>query len=110
MSIDNELLLDAEDDAREVAFIINHLPIDLKEKFDEEKVYYFLDTLEEYYAESGLFDAETDENGEFELDLEKIATYLAQQAKKDKMGDFTAEELVFFVDAELEYAESLFEE
>lgn len=110
MSIDHELLLDAEDDAREVEFIMQHLPIDLKEKMSEDLIYYFLDTLEEYYADSGILDAEPDDNGEFELDLEEIASYLAQQAQKDKMGSFTVEELTFFVDAELEYAESFLED
>lgn len=107
MSIDNELLLDAADDAREIEFIMRHLPIDLKEKMSEDLLYYFLDTLEEYYVESGVLDAAPDANGELEVDLEKIASHLSAQAKKDKMGDFSPEELLFFVDAELEYAESL---
>lgn len=107
MSIDNELLLDAADDAQEIAFIMQQLPIELKEKMSEELLYYFLDTLEEYYAESGILDKEPDANGELEIDLEPIAAYLAAQAKKDQMGDFTAEELTFFVDAELEYAENV---
>ena len=42
-NIDNELLQDAEDDARAIEFIQNYLPQELKEKFTEDELYYFLD-------------------------------------------------------------------
>ena len=42
-AIDDELLKDAEDDAREIEFIRNYLPLELKEKFSDDELYYFMD-------------------------------------------------------------------
>ena len=37
MAMEEDFLLDAEDDARAVAFIQSYLPQDLKDKFTEDK-------------------------------------------------------------------------
>ena len=52
-SLEQELLQDAEDDARTVEFIKNYLPQEVKDKFTDEELYYFLDVIVEYYANSG---------------------------------------------------------
>ena len=41
-SLEQELLQDAEDDARTVEFIKNYLPQEVKDKFTDEELYYFL--------------------------------------------------------------------
>ena len=102
-SLDEELLMDAEEDARIVAHIQQVLPQELKEKFTEDDLYYFLDVLTEYYVHSGALDAQADDEGYVEIDEEKAAAYLEKTARKDKVGDFTAEDLLFFVDASLSY-------
>ena len=56
-SLDEELLQDAEDDARAVAFIQSRLPENLKAKFTEEVLYYFLDLIVDYYATTDVLDA-----------------------------------------------------
>lgn len=43
MNLDEELMLDAQEDAEAVAYIKRHLPQELQEKFSEEQLYYFLD-------------------------------------------------------------------
>lgn len=107
MNLDNELLLDAQEDAQELQFIKSHLPIELQDKMTEEQLYYLLDTVEEYYIESGLLESEPDADGFIDINVEDIAIYLSKQMKKDNMGDYSAEDLQFFVEAELEYSESL---
>ncbi len=102
-SLDEELLMDAEEDARIVAHIQQVLPQELKEKFTEDDLYYFLDVLSEYYVHSGALDAQADDEGYVEIDEEKAAAYLEKTARKDKVGNFTAEDLLFFVDASLSY-------
>lgn len=102
---EDELLQDAEDDARTVEYIKTHLPQELKDKFSEEELYYFLDSIVEYYAESGILDAEPDKDGCIEIDMEAIAQHMVKQAKKDKMGDYDADELRWIVEAEMDYAE-----
>ena len=89
-SLEQELLQDAEDDARTVEFIKNYLPQEVKDKFTDEELYYFLDVIVEYYANSGILDAAPDKDGYIEIDQDKIVDYVISQARKDKMGDFVA--------------------
>lgn len=85
-SLDQELLQDAEDDARTVAFIRNYLPQELKERFSDEELYYFLDVIVDYYANSGVLEAAPDKDGYITLDADKVVDYVVKQARKDKIG------------------------
>ena len=49
----DDFLLDDLDDEKTVEFIKNYLPQDLKEKFSDDQIYYFLDLIDEYYMEIG---------------------------------------------------------
>ena len=106
-TFEDELLMDAEDDRQAVAFIQNYLPQDLKDKFTEEELYYFLDVLVDYYANRGILDSEPDEEGYVDLDIDEIAEYMVKQSKKDQMGEYEAEDLRWIVEGEMEYVESL---
>lgn len=101
-SFEEELLQDEFDDAQTVAFIQQQIPQELKEKFTEEQLYYFLDVITEYYAESGILDAEPDKDGFIDIDVEAIASYLAKTAKREHIGDFSLEDLIFVVEAEMD--------
>ena len=101
-TIDDELIKAAEEDAQEVAYILNELPQDLKDKFTEDDIYYLIDLMLEYFSE-----AVADEEGFVDIDVEEVAKHLVGQAKKDKVGDFKAEDVFFVVQAELDYNESL---
>ncbi len=103
MNLDDELLQDAQEDAAAVAYIKTHLPQELQDKFDDDLLYYFLDLIVEYYAESGVLDATPDKDGFIELDEEEIANYLAKKAKKEKMGEFLPEDLLFVVQAQMDF-------
>ena len=100
--IDDELMKAAEEDAQEVAYILNELPQDLKDKFTEDDIYYLSDLMLEYFS-----NAEADEEGYVDIDVEEVAKHLVEQAKKDKVGDYKAEDVFFVVQAELDYNESL---
>ena len=104
---EQELLQDAEDDLRTVEFIKNYLPLELKGLFTDEQLFYFLDVIIEYYAESGVLDATPDAEGFIDIDIEAIAQHLARQAKKDNMGTFSPEDLRWVVEGEMEYAENM---
>ncbi len=103
-TFEEDLILDAEDDRLTIEFIQNYLPQDLKEKFSEEELYYFIDVIGEYYVD--LLEKNSG-NEEIDIDVEEVAKYVARQAKKDKMGDYDPEELRWIVDGELEYGETL---
>ncbi len=107
MTLEEELMKDAEDDRQTVAFIQRYLPQEIKEKFTEEDLFYFLDVLVEYYASSGILDATPDDEGYIDIDIDAIAAHLSQQARKDKMGQFDPEDLRWVVEGELEYGEGL---
>lgn len=107
MDFEDQLLQDAEDDRKTVEYIQGYLPQEVKEKFTEEDLYYFLDVLCEYYAKLIEKSGDTEE---IDIDIEAVAQHLAKQAKKDKQGDFDPEDLRWVVDAELEYGDSLEEE
>ena len=51
--------------------------------------------------------AAADEEGYVDIDVEEVAKHLVEQAKKDKVGDYKAEDVFFVVQAELDYNESL---
>ena len=101
-SLEQELLQDAEDDARTVEFIKHYLPQEVKDKFTDEELYYFLDVIVEYYANSGILDAAPDKDGYIEIDQDKIVDYV--------ISDFAAEDILWVVQGELEYGESFGEE
>lgn len=106
-SIDDELLLDAEYDAKAVAFIKSRLPQELQEKIDDEQLYYFLDVIVEFYTESGILEAEPDEEGFVNIDLEDIANHLVKNAKKDGIGEYSMEEMLLVAQAEAEFEETM---
>ncbi len=62
-AIDDELLNEAEEDAREIEFIRNYLPLELKEKFSDDELYYFLDVIIDYYMSSDILNKEPDKDG-----------------------------------------------
>ncbi len=103
-SFEEDLLLDAEDDRKTVEYIQNYLPQELKDKFTEEELYYFIDVIGEYYVD--LLDKHSGDE-DIDIDVEEVAKYVAKQAKKDKMGEFDPEDLRWVVDGELEYGESI---
>ena len=97
MSIDDELLEDAQHDAEAVDYIRKHLPQELQERLDDDLLYYFLDLTVEYLAESNILDAEPDKDGYVDIDVEAIAQHLAKKAQKEGMGQFETDDLQVLV-------------
>lgn len=95
----------AEDDLQTVEFIRAYLPQDLKSRFTDDDLFYFIDLLADYYVESGLLDAEPDADGFVDIDTENVAKAIAERARKEKYGDFSPEELIWVVQGELEFGE-----
>lgn len=88
------------DDEKTIAYIRSRLPQELKDKFSDDEFYYILDTIYDYYEKSGILDS----NDEYvDIDINKIAEFIAKEAKKNKIGEFSPEELFFIVEGELAY-------
>ncbi|MEG2150877.1 MAG: hypothetical protein RRY36_06630 [Bacteroidaceae bacterium] len=107
MSQEDDFLLEDEDDAKTVEFIKNYLPQDLKEKFSDDELYYFLDVIVDYYSTSGCLDVQPDKEGYINIDQDAIVEYVVSEAKKDEIGDFDPEDIYFVVQGEMEYGNSI---
>ncbi len=97
MGLEEDFLLADADDEKTIEFIKNYLPQELKEKFSDDELYYFLDLIDEYYSESGILDAQPDEDGYVNIDLEEVVAYIVKEAKKDEIGEYDPEEVLFVV-------------
>lgn len=104
-SIDNEILLGAEEDAKEVAYIYNYIGQENREKFSEADIFYCIDVTLEYLE--NLTSQEADADGFIDVNLEEIACHIEKKAQKEGMGPYDHDALILVVDAELEYNEQL---
>lgn len=102
-TFEDDLLADAENDRQTVEFIKNYLPQEVKEKFTDEDLYYFLDVIGEYYCD--LLD-KAGNNEDIDIDIDAVSEHIATQARKDKMGTFDPEDLRWVVYGELEFGDS----
>lgn len=107
MGLEDDFLLNDADDEKTIEFIRNYLPQELKEKFSEDELYYFLDLIDEYYSESGILDVRPDADGYVDIDLEQVVEFIVKEAKKDEVGEYDPEDILFVVQGEMEYGNSL---
>lgn len=102
----NEELIYDEDDA--VRFIRNYLPQELKEKFNDDDINYIVDLIYEFYDTKGFFDENAHNDDEnVEIDEEELISFVVKNAEKDGVGKFDVEDIIFIVQGELEYCESI---
>jgi hypothetical protein len=99
-----ENFIDKYDDSEAVTFIKNYLPMELKEKFSEDDIYYILDVCEDYYERSNFF--ETDD----ETEERELIEYIVREAKKDKVGSFTQEDILFVLRGDEAYINSIYDD
>ena len=114
MNEEQDLIYD-EDEA--VKFVQNFLPQELKGKFSDDDINYLIDVVYEFYESKGFLDDEDEEVDEdedvfVEINEDELIQYVTKNARKDMVGKFTADEIAFVVEGELEYCNSiqLFEE
>lgn len=104
-SFEDELLLDAEMDAREVSYIRNAIGEEVSARFEDDDLYYLIDLIASYYAESGLLDAEPDADGYIDLPMDAIVEYLSQTAQRELNASFSPDDLALIVEADMNFAE-----
>lgn len=101
-SFEDELRMDEEENRREIAFIRERLPQELKTYFSDDDLYYLMDAIVDYYYDSGILESTADE---LDIDLQQVADAVAAQAKKDKAGNFDPEAVYYVVEADLDFQE-----
>ncbi|MCD7915364.1 MAG: hypothetical protein LUG96_09005 [Tannerellaceae bacterium] len=104
MSEKDDFIYD-EDDS--VKFIQNYLPQELKGKFSSDDINYIVDLIYDYYDSKGyLSDGEEEDTG-VDIDENELVEYVIRNAQKDGMGKYSADEITFIVQGELEYCDSI---
>ena len=101
-SIDDELLIDEQENRREVAFIRGQLPSELKERYTDDQLLWMIDTLVDYYVESGVLDTDDEE---VEIDLEQVAAHVCRQAEAERLPALDPQDVFFVVEADLDFQE-----
>ena len=101
-SLDELIRQDELENQQELAFIRAQIPAEIKEYYSDSDILYIMDAIVDYYYSSGILDGDEEE---VDIDLEKVAEYVCQQAKKDNIHDFDPQEIFFFVQADLDYQE-----
>ena len=90
------------DDEAAISFIQNHLPQELKEKFQEDTIYYLLDTICDFFEKKDFLNED-----DLEKEEKELTNYLLSQSKKDDVGEFSSEEIILFLKAEEAYSDTL---
>ena len=101
-SIDDEIRMDEAENRREMAYIRERLPQEMKPHFSDDDLLYFMDAIVDYYYTSGILESTDDE---VEIDLQQVADAITVQAKKDGQGTFDPAEVVYIVEADLDFQE-----
>ena len=100
--LDELIRMDEEENRQELAFIREQIPSDMKQSYSDEDILYMMDTIVDYYYSSGILEGNDDE---VDIDMEKVAEYVCQQAKKDGIGTFDPQDVFFIVQADLDFQE-----
>lgn len=101
-SIDDEIRMDEAENRREMAYIRERLPQEMKPHFSDDDLLYFMDAIVDYYYTSGILESTDDE---VEIDLQQVADAITVQAQKDGQGTFDPAEVVYVVEADLDFQE-----
>lgn len=101
-SIEEEILLDEQENKRELAFIRSQLPSEAGELLSDEDILYLMDAIVDYYYTSGILESKDDE---IDIDMEAVAEFVCEQAKKEGVGEFDPQDVFFVVQADLDFQE-----
>lgn len=103
---EKDLLQYDEDDA--VKYIQNYLPQEIKGKYSNDEINYIIDIVYDYYEDKGIMNEnDSDDDSIVDIDEDEIIAYVLKNTKKDKIKDFTAEDIAFIIQGELAYCESI---
>ena len=101
-SFDEEILMDEQENRREIAFIREQLPADLKEKYSDDQLLFIIDVIASYFYSSGILESDDDE---VEIDMEAVSAYVCKEAEEEGEGPFDPQEVFFVVEADLDFQE-----
>lgn len=103
--LDEELLKDAAFDTEVIDFVRANLPEEVSQRFSDDDLYYFHDLIEEYLAESDALEAEPDEDGFVNIEIDAIVAYIIGKAVSEKQGNFNEDDVAMVVETELSFGD-----
>lgn len=103
MSEDKTIIEYDEDES--VKFIQKSLPEEMQNAFSDDEINYIVDLVYEFYEEKGFLDEDDDKD--IEIDEDELLDYVIKNARKDKVRDFTDEQIEAIVAGELAYCDTL---
>jgi hypothetical protein len=103
MSKDKSIIEYDEDES--VKFIRKSLPEEMQNEFSDDEINYIVDLVYEFYEEKGFLDEDDDKD--IEIDEDELLDYVIKNARKDKIRDFTDEQVEAIVAGELAYCDTL---
>lgn len=104
-SIEEEIRLDEEENAREAQFIHDSLPSELKDKYSTEDLLFMMDAIIDYYYTSGILESEADSDGFVDIDLQLVAEHVCKKAAEEGRGPYLPDEVFFVAQADLDFQE-----
>lgn len=93
------------DEDESVKFIRKSLPEEMQNEFSDDEINYIVDLVYEFYEEKGFLDEDDDKD--IEIDEDELLDYVIKTARKDKIRDFTDEQVEAIVAGELAYCDTL---
>jgi hypothetical protein len=102
MTFEEEIRIDEEDNRRELQYIRERLPFEMKTHFSDDDILYLMDAIVDYYYTTGILESTSDE---VEIDLQQVADAIVEQARADKQGTFDPEEVFYIVEADMDFQE-----
>ncbi len=93
-----------ENDA--IKYIRNIAPEEIANKYDDDELLNLIDIIYDYYEANGLLELDLDDDDD-ELDVDDLCSYVARMLRKDKGATLSVEDAPAFVQAYLEYENSL---
>jgi len=81
------------------------LPEEMQNEFSDDEINYIVDLVYEFYEEKGFLDEDDDKD--IEIDEDELLDYVIKNARKDKIRDFTDEQVEAIVAGELAYCDTL---
>lgn len=94
-----------EDEA--VKFIQNYLPQEIKEKYSNDDINYIIDVIYDFYEDKGFMGDDADDDSVVDIDEDEMVSYVLKNTRKDKIADFTEEDIAFIIQGEIAYCESI---
>lgn len=95
------------DENEAVKYMRSHVPAELSEMYkDDDELLNLIDLIYDYYEANGLLDLDLDDTDD-ELDMDDMLSYVTRMLKKDKGAKLQPEHVPAFVNAYMDYEDSL---